>query len=528
MSLQIYIPSKIIHTNENGTNEVYLLNEKIGQGGFSVVHRVTDQRTNQSYAMKVIPKERYSSSNNQNILDKLKREIQIQKKLNHPNIVKLKSSFSDDHNQYMILEYCPGKSIFDYLKKTSKEYLTESQTKKILKDVLEGLLYLHNHKIIHQDLKLENFLIASDWKVKIGDFGVSTVLKNFDDKNFSLCGTANYMSPELLEKENKGHGFEVDIWTIGVSTFLLLTGQYPFSGFEDDFIYEKVKNCDYCFPPNIPLSEEAKSFIQSIFVIDSKQRPKVIDLLKHPFLAGNDIPAEANNSSLYRPSSIEFSEPLKKFSIQKVSPGKENAQLNDSNVDFKKNFIIPDYFVIKHLFYYEDLGYLLGDGTVGVCFSDHSRIVIDPNEKFVQYYQNYNSKEEVFRLGDQLSLYQRNVLKKKISIVLKFSKEFKKFGFSYNLNNADYDPGIPLHHVKLYVAKNDSILFKLNNRNIQMNCSDHKKLIVFCNSKKMCLVNYLKERCCLLNISDVAKNRYSEEYQKLKESKELVSSFSHV
>lgn len=153
----------------------------------------------------------------------------------------------------------------------------------------------------------------------------------------------------------------------------------------------------------------------------------------------------------------------------------------------------------KHFIKCRNLSFdLLGDGTVGVCFSD-------PNEKFVQYYQSCSSKEEVFRLDELLVLPQRNKIQKKISIVQNFSKDFKKFGFSFNSDGVNYDPKIPLYHVKYFVMKNDSILFKLNNRNIQMNCSDHKKLIVFYSSRKMCLVNYLKERCCLLNISDVAK-----------------------
>lgn len=524
MIQMIDIPSKIIRPKEDGTQDVYMVHEKIGQGGFSVVHRVSDERTKKSYAMKIISKERYS--NDELILTKIQNEAEIQSKLNHPNIVKSISTFSDERNHYIILEYCPGKSLCDYLK--TVKYLNERETKKILRDILRGIFYLHNNKIIHHDLKLENFLIANDGRVKIADFGVSAALKNFNDKCFSICGTTNYMSPELLQKENNGHSFEVDIWAIGVSAFLLLTGQYPFGGFENDFIYEKVKNCDYNFPQNVQLSPEAKSFIDSIFTVDPNRRPKAIDLLKHPFMTKYDIEKvqlfKSNQNSI-KPIQKDASNSIKKYGFEKVY-GKENDQLNGSNFDLKKNFIIPNHFVIKYSFYYEDLGYLLGDGTVGVCFSDHSRIVIDPNEEFIQYYHNYNSKEEVVKLNDQLIFHQKNILHKKISIVQKFSKDFKKFGFSYNSTNLNYDPRIPLYHVKYFVVKNDSILFKLNNKNIQMNCSDHKKLIIFYNSKKMCLVNYLKERCALLNINDVAKNRNCEEYIKLKESKELVHSIS--
>ena len=132
--------------------------------------------------------------------EKLKNEMRIQKMINHQNVVRSKNSFSDEFNYYIILDYCPGKSIRDYLRKSDHGRLNESEARRILKDVIHGVIYLHNRRIIHHDLKLENFIIGSDGRVKIADFGLATFC---DDQPSQICGTPNYMSPEIILKNKK-------------------------------------------------------------------------------------------------------------------------------------------------------------------------------------------------------------------------------------------------------------------------------------------------------------------------------------
>ena len=561
----IYVPSRIICPREDGTREVYITNEKLGRGGFAVVHRVTEQSTNKSYAMKVISKERYS--NNKSFLEKIQNEIQIQKKLNHQNVVSSKISFTDNENQYILLEYCPGQSIREYLRKSQNGRLSESETRKILKDVIQGLVYLHSQRIIHHDLKLENFLVGADGRVKIADFGISTLLKTSSEKVFSFAGTLNYMSPETVSKENKGHSFEVDIWAIGVCAFVMMTGQQPF-GFNKVSVFERIKKCDYRFPINIPLSYEAVDFIRSILRIDPKKRPTAIELLRHPFMKKIDnedvqlykpiisipskptqiksIPSLINNNNLFNigcynnhcsplflrnsSNNAQIVKPkisddsLKKFDI---NFGQENYQMNRLNAYPKKTFVIPNHYVVKYCFYNDDMAFLLGDGTVGVCFSDHSRIVMDPNEEFVQYYKNFNSNKEVIVLDDFLDDNQNSELKSKISIVRKLAKNFKKFKYLYNIEKEFYDSGIPLFYVNNFVKKNDAILFKMNDKSIQVNFYDHKKLIIFWNTKKMVLVKNLNEKCNLIDLKNiVTMNPSCEEYKKYNVAKEMLLGIS--
>ena len=148
--------------------------------------------------MKVIPKVLCERMSGQKLAENIKSEIAIQSYVNHPNIVKSKYQFSDYFYYYFIIEYCSGKSIREYVSKNEFCRITESDTNKILKDVINGLIYLHSNNIVHYDLKLENFLMDSNGKVKIADFGLSTFSKDEEGTRFSVCGTPDYMSPEVL------------------------------------------------------------------------------------------------------------------------------------------------------------------------------------------------------------------------------------------------------------------------------------------------------------------------------------------
>ncbi|KAK8880876.1 hypothetical protein M9Y10_003574 [Tritrichomonas musculus] len=640
---QIHVPPKIIYTREDGTREVFISQEKLGHGGFAVVNRVIHQNTNKSYAMKVISKDRYSSSKSKASLEKLKNEMQIQKSLNHPNVVQSKISFSDEFNHYIILEYCPGKSVREYLRKSEKGYLSEPEVRKILSDVIQGLVYLHNHRIIHHDIKLENFLIGSDGKVKIADFGISSVLKDENEKKYTFCGTSSYLSPEIIQKENKGHSFEVDIWALGVSAFIMLTGQQPFDGRDKEIIYEKIKNCEYHFPITINLSNEAKDFIKSILRLDPHKRPTASDLVTHPFMTKLDKdrvqlfrppqipqkvtpfipisyqkvqsltptnsfqkdpcfpsnqpsqnvqtfqkaqapsinakvpppppPPPANNVHdirnipvLLRPltsvnvsglrtasigiprapsqNSDEYEGPLKKLGINNNNVNSEicnnslpcfyeNNQSNSNlNSGVKKTFSIPNTFVTKYCFHHDDLGYLLGDGTVGICFKDGSRIIFDPHEEFLQFYKNAFSSVEIIDLDDYTTIENSSEsssdrIQKKILLVRKMAKSFKKMKNLYDMPVHQYDSSVQLHHVKHFLKRDDSILFKLNDKNVQVNFNDHKKLIIFWKINKMCIVRVLKEKCCLLDLSDViGMNSNCDEFKKYKNAREMLAYLS--
>lgn len=663
-------PPTIVYTGKDGRKEVFKLHEELGRGGFAYVYRVTQQNTNKEYAMKIISKQ-FLNSKNISVFEKLKNELKIQRALNHPNIVKSKMSFSDDLNYYIVLEYCPGKSIREYLKNSDLGYLSEPQTRKILRDIMKGLVYLHNNNVIHHDIKIENFIVGANGIVKIADFGLSTILDN--QKTVSICGTINYIAPEVLKKE--GNGFEVDIWAMGVAAFIMLTGQAPF-GNSKDIIYKNILSCNYCFPTKIQISQEAKNFIKSILKLNPKERPTAADLSNHPFLTKLDTELiefyrpiqKVQSMALFQPyqkvqalkqiqyfntsqsssdsspkidtrlparppaksrppipsqssqkvqQSIQMQSPQKvqpniqlqssrkiqsqiqlissqkarlptpsqkvqqsiqlqpsqkveptqklaaeeNFNIQKTKKELSTSRLrsasvnnarklrqpielnnNDNEVNLirhnssssrkssatnsRRNFTIPNYFVTKFCIYEDDIGYLLGNGIVGTCFKDSSRIVMDPSESFIQYYKNYESSFETINIKEKLSNVKDSVFVK-YSLVMRFANMFKK---TKNLNDAaskNINPNLPLLNVKYFLCKNDSFLFKFSDRNIQVNFSDHTKMIIFANNKKVCFLRSMTDKCCLLDLNEVANmNADSDERQKFKNAKLLLNDLS--
>lgn len=124
-----------------------------------------------------------------------------------------------------------------------RRILTEPETRFFMKQITHGVSYLHNNKIIHRDLKLGNLLLDDNLVVKIGDFGLAAQIEYDGERKKTLCGTPNYIAPEILMK--KGHSFEVDVWSIGCIMYTLLVGKPPFETNTLKDTYAKIKKCDY-------------------------------------------------------------------------------------------------------------------------------------------------------------------------------------------------------------------------------------------------------------------------------------------
>ncbi|KAK8892531.1 hypothetical protein M9Y10_029764, partial [Tritrichomonas musculus] len=317
------IPLRITFLRKDGTQEVFIRGKELGRGSFSIVYCVTHQGTNTYYAMKVISKRLFLKS--KSTLQTMRNEIRIQNIVDHPNVVTSQYSFSDKFNYYFALEYCPGKSVRDYLNKRKDYRLKEPEARKILKDVIQGLEYLHGLGITHYDIKLENFVIDSEGNVKIGDFGLSEFHKNEEGKKFDIFGTLNYLSPEMLHKGMRENTSKVDIWAVGVSAFYLLTGKGPFEGKTKEIVFKNIKNGSYEFPKNLNISEDAVDFIKKILQTDPHKRPTAKQLLKHPFLSKID----KETVNLYRSSILP---PLKKSPVPQKVVQTELPRI-DTNLD---------------------------------------------------------------------------------------------------------------------------------------------------------------------------------------------------
>merc|ERR1712088_717777 len=172
------------------------------------------------------------------------QEITLHQTLSHPYVVKLDSFFEDSNFVYIILELCRRRSLMELHKR--RKAITEPETRYYMKQMLLGVQYLHDNKIIHRDLKLGNIFLNDNMEIKLGDFGLATKVDYEGERKRTLCGTPNYIAPEVLTK--KGHGFEVDIWSTGCIMYTLLVGKPPFETNSLKETYSRIKKNEYIIP----------------------------------------------------------------------------------------------------------------------------------------------------------------------------------------------------------------------------------------------------------------------------------------
>ena len=287
----------------------FMLGRMLGRGGFAKCYEITNFETKKLSAVKIISKKSLSKPGAPR---KILSEISIHKILDHENVVKFEHFFEDKANIYIIIEKCPNQTLHELIKRRKK--LHEIEVRLLALQILAGIKYLHANNIIHRDLKLGNLFLSSDMQVKIGDFGLAARLEREDQLRYTICGTPNYVAPEILNK-NIGHSFQVDIWAFGVILYILLAGKPPFEYPEVKDTYKNIQKKNYSFPPDIEISDNAKSLINSILIVDPTQRLTLDDILLHPFLNSgyNKVLTYLPKYTLVCPLSSIF---IKKYTIQ--------------------------------------------------------------------------------------------------------------------------------------------------------------------------------------------------------------------
>ena len=161
-----------------------------------------------------------------------------------------------------------------------RKAITEPETRYFMRQIVLACQYLHNNKIIHRDLKLGNLFLNDDMELKIGDFGLATKVDFEGERKKTLCGTPNYIAPEVLNK--KGHSYEVDVWSLGCILYTLLIGKPPFETSCLKDTYAKIKKNEYTIPPN-KISVQAKNLINHLLQADPNQRPTMDQILNDEF-----------------------------------------------------------------------------------------------------------------------------------------------------------------------------------------------------------------------------------------------------
>jgi len=258
----------------------YIRGRLLGKGGFAKVYWCTSLDTNRHYAVKIVPKANLVKSRAR---QKLQAEIKIHRSLKHDNVCEYKHFFEDKVNCYILLELCHNQSMNEMIKRRKR--LTEPEVKYYMKQLLHAVRYMHDINVIHRDLKLGNLFLDKNLNVKVGDFGLATRLSSSDEKRKTICGTPNYIAPEVIDgnKEKRGHSFEVDIWSMGVICFTTLVGKPPYESKDVKSTYQRILANQYEFPSHVPISGHARDLISAMLQTNPKKRPTLDQIAAHSF-----------------------------------------------------------------------------------------------------------------------------------------------------------------------------------------------------------------------------------------------------
>lgn len=275
----------------NGHVKRYSVGPQLGKGGFAKCYVQTSYDTKNVYAGKIMSLESIRSSNAKK---KIRNEIRIHREQHHPNIVKLERYFIDNNNIIILMELCTQNTQMELVR--NRRYLSETETQTLQWQLIDVVSYLHHNLVIHRDLKQGNLFLDSNQSIKVGDFGLATQQQENTERKKTICGTPNYIAPEILrsggnDSDNTiGHSFEVDIWAIGVIAYTLLYGKPPFETNSVKTTYQRIKNNQYEFPSTPYVSSNAKDFIRLILHPNPDCRPSLNSQRKHPFFSQSPFP----------------------------------------------------------------------------------------------------------------------------------------------------------------------------------------------------------------------------------------------
>jgi len=281
-------PSKLI--------EEYIIKETIGKGTFSTVKLGEHIKTKKKVAIKILDKEKLKTKEDST---RIQREIKILSIMDHPNIIKTYKITETAKNYYIIMEYCEGGELFDYI--VEKERLDESEASIFFYQLINSLEYIHSKGIAHRDLKPENLLLTKNKKIKIIDFGLSNYFGGDTSPLQTPCGSPSYASPEIIRGELY-NGFRIDIWASGIILFAMLCGYLPFDEEEEEnedikcfsqdgkkeeksedneILFQKILEGKIDYPDY--LSDIAVDLIKKMLVVEPEDRIKIKDIKKHKF-----------------------------------------------------------------------------------------------------------------------------------------------------------------------------------------------------------------------------------------------------
>ncbi|CAD8169533.1 unnamed protein product [Paramecium pentaurelia] len=499
----------------------YQKGKVLGKGGFAKCYEVTCIESKKVLAAKIIAKSTLKKGRTK---AKLITEIKLHKSLHHQNIVQFEDVFEDNDNVYILLELCQNQTLNELLKRRRR--ITQIEVQCYLKQLIGALKYIHSHRVLHRDLKLGNLFINDKMELKLGDFGLATKLDYDGQRRITICGTPNYIAPEILD-DRMGHSYQADIWSVGVIIYTLLIGKPPFETSDVKTTYNKISQCQFNFPDHIQISENAKNLISRILVLDPSKRLTLDEILSHPFMTSNPIPKTTHISQLLSPPTAAwlsqysqasmlnskqlqpelisvkttsqipkmnnlFSTQIKMSQAERIKTLTEginylsenqqknkkqglNSQNNNQIELSKENEVV---YVIKCCDYQSKygIGYVLSNNHSGVLFNDSTKI-IQCNKQEFNYFDRFNQNSNY-----EFENYPQE-LNKKVTLLQKFTQYL-----GIDENNTICNSQISTIFVDKFLKTRNALLLKLSNGVIQADFID-KTVIVISTNENILFVN---------------------------------------
>jgi len=249
------------------------IGKPLGKGKFGNVYLAREKQSKFIVALKVLFKSQLQRAN---VEHQLRREIEIQSHLRHPNILRLYGYFYDQKRVYLILEFAAKGELYKELQNC--KIFSEERSAVYIHDLAHALMYCHSKHVIHRDIKPENLLLGMRGELKIADFGWSVHTPH--SRRTTLCGTLDYLPPEMISGDE--HDANVDIWSLGVLLYEFLVGHPPFEAKGHNETYKRILAVDIKFPSSI--SDGAKDLIIKLLQQEPKKRLPLAKVLEHPFI----------------------------------------------------------------------------------------------------------------------------------------------------------------------------------------------------------------------------------------------------
>ncbi|XP_067904239.1 aurora kinase C-like [Heterodontus francisci] len=250
----------------------------LGKGKFGNVYLARERQSRFILALKVLFKSQLEKAG---VEHQLRREVEIQSHLRHPNILRLFGYFHDASRVYLILEYAPRGELYKELQRCGK--FDDGRSATYMSELADALVYCHSKKVIHRDIKPENLLLGANGELKIADFGWSVHAPA--SRRATLCGTLDYLPPEMIE--GKMHDEKVDLWSLGVLCYEFLVGRPPFEAADRQETFRRISKVDIRFPSFI--TEGAKDLIIRLLKHNPNQRLPLKDVLEHLWVVKNTV-----------------------------------------------------------------------------------------------------------------------------------------------------------------------------------------------------------------------------------------------